>query len=105
MSSLALITAEMHKLNSRAQECDTAKENLQQAKASSVRGYASLIVLGCMAEGPVEVDPEKISVSVAMTDNEDSLKNVKVKEEVKFDLRTMVEGFTITCHHEKMTHH
>lgn len=105
MSTLALITAEMHKLNSRAQECDAEISRQSEAKASGVLGAVSVTVLGCEeAVGKVPVDDAKISVTVAINlgESESSSKDAKVKEAVDFDVHTMEEVFTITCHYDKM---
>ena len=101
MSSQALIVAEMHKLTSRAQECESVKSTLVQAKESSLEGYASVTVLGCVADGgSVAIDDAKIAVVVATKGEHESSKSGKVNEALTFDLATMEEVFTITCNHE-----
>jgi hypothetical protein len=104
MSSLALITAEMHKLNSRAQECDAEIGQLEAKAKGGVFGQASLTVLGCEeAAGKLAVDESKINVTVAMNlgDTESSSKDAKVKEGIDFDVNTMEEILHITCHYDK----
>ena len=100
MSSLALITAEMHKIGGRYQEVSNEVANLDEEAKAGVSATVSVTVLSCEGSEGKSVDSAAISVSV-MVKSDRTEKDGKVDEALAFKISTMEEVLSITCYNEK----
>jgi hypothetical protein len=102
MSSLALITAEMHKIGGRYQEVSNEVANLDEEAKAGVSASVTLTVLSCEGAEGKSVDSAAISVSVTVnSDGTETKKDGKVDEALAFKISTMEEVLSITCYNEK----
>ena len=102
MSSLALITQELHRRNGEAQVLKAAIEQLDQQAAVGILGSMSLTVTGCKNSEGKAVEDSKISVRANIEGKADSKMEGRCSEELKFQISSFEEVLVLTCYEEKM---
>ena len=103
MSSMALVTAELHKRNGERLELVSAIEALEQQKAISIAGSVSLSVTSCKSGEGKAVEESKIAVTVDIEGKSGSKKAGKMNSKMSLQVSSIEEVLVITCYEEKVS--
>lgn len=103
MSSLALVTQELHKRNGEKLELQSAIEALEQQEAVNIAGSLSLSVTGCKSEDGKAVEESKLAVVAEIEGKTGTKKEGKINDKMSMQVSALSEILLITCYVDKIS--